>query len=103
MNEEPYSQITFQTCLPSFNETTGLEAGYVFTMNDSGGNGLCDNGVCGSYGITYGEEVVHVSDGIFGEEQTVFLGSGTNNCEFGADNESVVSSALILYSTVLYL
>mmetsp|Transcript_29994 Transcript_29994/g.62366 ORF Transcript_29994/g.62366 Transcript_29994/m.62366 type:complete len:1018 (+) Transcript_29994:70-3123(+) len=80
VDEDPNSQITFQTCLPSFNETTGLEAGYVFTMNDGGGNGLCADGVCGSYSIIYGEEVVFESDGIYEDQQRVFLGSGLTNC-----------------------
>lgn len=94
MDEDPNSQITFQTCLPSFNETTGLEAGYVFTINDGGGNGLCADGVCGSYSIMYGEEVVFESDGIYEAQQRVFLGSGLTNCPGNVETDDGVVSAV---------
>lgn len=63
----------------------------MFTIADSSGNGLCDGGICGSYDITYGEEVVFESAGAFEDEQKVFLGSGLEYCPESAENDTVVS------------
>lgn len=92
----PYSQRGFQTCIPLWQEETGLEAGYVFIVMDGGGDGLCgDGGGCGSYEVTFGEEVVYESNGSFESEESFFLGVGIDNCPGGGGGNNTVVSVLI--------
>lgn len=80
----------FQTCLPATNATTGDPAGYVFVMMDSGGNGLCDNGICGGYSIVYDGEVFRFG-GNFTETQEATFGGGGAGCDEGEGNDIVVA------------